>query len=857
MGRLSWPRGLVHGLVSGVLLACMRAPLGLDWTQTVAVSGSAAALFRAAALLAIGLSLRSRRRALAAGPGAAWLASVALGFALEGWVLDWSPGSRAGTVLALVAGTLLLRGLAGGAQDADGDPAAGAPASWRERAGLALVGAGALLALEALAHEVRLFTPGTSADHTGVGVAFLALLAVGAVSFGPLLRARGEDSKRLAGGLALGAGAAVAGLAFLTALGPDGLHGYLRRFDVLVDGLRGLDRALGGRLGIAGIPTLDGSAIGTLWATAILASASLVAPGLCIGATLGATRGIQRLAPVLFGAAVAQILLPGLITAFGRPWSLVEAQTVGFAWGFVAAGAGLAGIGAAVVAVARPGPRLVALSIAALSAGMPWARPGLVLWSVSPWSPSPVQPTLVWPTAEGLLTVEPGRDGMPQVTLDRWRMTPVSDELELDEHRIRIAWERLAPETRAAGVRGLFVGQMTPQRAAAFARLPGLALERTAPWPANEVEPHLFQPPGTAPGTWVSPAEARAALERGDYDWVVVPPVSGPIVTWKSEAREIWSGAELARWTALDLEAGTVGVLWWTSSALTRRGPVLEPVLVAIDRLEALSFGLVRGDVRAADLDSGPLFRLSTRPAPTPLAFLRTMPQQRSYLSTAAACAGLQSEAVPDLVRGLQIHFAAQELSSPYETRAQQVELEEDALRAFFQDVPPADRLDRLTREVWETVAWLVTEKRLPEQALVYLEPLSERFPGWTALQVALGHAYREFLEPEKALGFLLQALEARTDVPQIWAQAARCQDDLGRHADAAASWRRAVALAPTQTEYRRGLGIALARSGDPQGRPLLEDVLEQDPEDGEARRALLELLGQPPEAGADGNEDR
>jgi hypothetical protein len=47
-----------------------------------------------------------------------------------------------------------------------------------------------------------------------------------------------------------------------------------------------------------------------------------------------------------------------------------------------------------------------------------------------------------------LLTVDPARGGRPVLTLDRKRLTPVADEEEADERRMRIAWSLLSEERR-------------------------------------------------------------------------------------------------------------------------------------------------------------------------------------------------------------------------------------------------------------------------------------------------------------------------------------------------------------------------------------------------------------------------
>lgn len=844
MGRLTWLRRLAHGLCAGALLSCLRAPLGLDWTQIACVSGSTAALFRAAGLLGLALALDPARRALRSGPRAGWLAALCAGFALHGLVLDSGPESRAGYVLVLIVATLGLRALAGPRNE----PGESVPESLGrgERLGLLLIGAGAVLALETLAHEMRLLTLGTRADDTVLGSTFLALVALGAVAFGPLLARLGAERTRFAAGMGASAGAALGGLLFLTVLTPVGLHGYLRRFDLMLGPLRALDERLGGFLGMADLPTLDGASIGTFWTSAILAAATFVAPGFLLGATLGSARHIGRLSQVLLGAALGLFALPNVVRALGEPLGPEALGQSAFAWSCVALGAGVAGVGMALVALERRAGRVGGLGLAAALALVPWLKPNLVLWSFSPWAAHDIYPELVWPTAEGLLTVEPARDGTSIVTLDRKRLTPVQAEFMDDERRLRFAWDLLPLEQGVRRVRGLFVGQLTPERARVLRSLGALELDRTAPWHGAmpRLEEMLFSGLDTPPGMILAPGAARARIANGDYDWIVAAPIQGPIVSWKSEAREIWASAEAPRLTDLQLEDETVGVAWLPADSLGVRGARLEPLHLSLELLETFSVALLRGPARPTSDNTGPRFAIRSLQAPRPLQFLRTMPQQRSYLCASAWAASLESATAAGIVRGLQLHFAAQQLSSPYETRALQIEDDEEALRAFFSDAPAPGHLDRLSRELWQILAWLFTEKRMPEQALVYLEPLAERFAPWPNLDRALGRAYREVLEPELALRFLARARETDPQGVEPWAvevlrESALCAQDLGDERQAAEFLEQALALEPANADLQRALGLAYQRGGDGRGRAMLERILAEQPDDAEIRRAL------------------
>jgi len=608
------------------------------------------------------------------------------------------------------------------------------------------------------------------------------------------------------------------------------------------------------------VPTLDGASIGTLWTTAILSAAALVGPGLLLGATLGATRRAERAAPALLGAALGLVLLPALVRAQASVLTEEQCASTANAWNHLALGAAIAALGALLVASAGRSGRTGTVALALGAAAVPWLRPHFVLWNFSPWSASIVHPLLVTATPEGVLTVENARDGGRIVTLDRQRLTPTRDEEGGDERWLRYAWERLPERPPGTTVRGLLVGQLTPARARVLRSLPALELDRTAPWYASmaATEELLFEGEEAPPGRIVSPARARSDLKAGQYQWVVVPPIHGPLVAWKSEAREIWAAADAPRLTGLELERGVTGIVWFGSDALAPRGVEFEPVSLGIDRLETLSFALQRGEQREPDLESGPSFRVSFVEGPSPLTFLRTMPQHRALLLDTAWSSGLRSESMPGLVRGLRLHFAAQRFSSPYETRPQQIELDEDALRAFFEDVPEAGHLDRLTRELWETLAWLITEKRMPELALPFLEPLAERFQPWPALDLAVGHAYHEMLDPETALGFLERARREHPGVVQIYLEEASCQQDLERPEEAVGLLRMAQSLDPGNPGIQRLLGLALVRAGHPEGRPILDEILFQNPEDEEVREALLESLGPPgPPSGETAPEGR
>jgi tetratricopeptide (TPR) repeat protein len=209
-----------------------------------------------------------------------------------------------------------------------------------------------------------------------------------------------------------------------------------------------------------------------------------------------------------------------------------------------------------------------------------------------------------------------------------------------------------------------------------------------------------------------------------------------------------------------------------------------------------------------------------------------------------------RAEPGPEIARGLALHFGAQHLSSLFETRSQQVEIDEDALRAFFAAVPAQEAgLDAFTRALWTALARLFTDKRMPEQTLVYVEPVAERFAPWPELDRAVATAYREVLDPAGALPFLARARAAAPYDIGLLVESARWAAELGDTAGAIAFLEQALALQPGRPDLERELGLVRVRVGDESGRALLERALIHAPDDPEILRALGR---EPPDAGTE-----
>lgn len=845
MDRKPHVRPLLFGLVGGVLLSFARVPLGIDWTQVQAVEGVSAGLVRAAALLVLALTLAPASPLFR--DGLRWSAFLGLvtGFLLHAFLApEWmEPASRVGVARGLFVGFFLLLMLRGRGST----PAEGPERRTRaESVGLALAGLGAALALEGLAREIRQLAPFPGGDDV-VALVALGLIGAAAISFGPLLRRAGPEPLRVALGAGLAAGATLAGLSFLSRLTQDGLHAYLRRFDENSAWVRALDGWLGDPLGLKDVPVLGSGSVGTLWVTALLGAASLVVPLFVLGASLGGTRDVGRIRALLVGAGLGLLLEPSLIHAVARPIEGPAVPSTPWAWNWTLGGASLAAAGILLVGWGTAGRRAIGLAAALVVAAVPWIRPRLVVWTFSPWSIAPIEPVLVQPTAAGLVTVERARDGTPIVTLDRRRMSPIADEETVDAQRLQQSFALLPAAVRTGRVRTLFVGALTPSRAHALGGLGDLAIDRTVPWyeASEAVEALLFAGEAPPPGDRIEPARARARLSSGEYDWVIVPPVSGPILSWRSEAREPWSSAEAPRLHRLKLESG-VGVAWVMADSASARTLPDGLVLPWMQNLEGLALGWVVGDT--SDSPGGPLLLPTGEPLdePTRAEVLRLLPQQRGQPLEAAVGRRLGSagRALEDdpvrtaLAEGLERHLAAQVTSSPFETRAQQIEIDEDALRAFQRAAAASPGLDPFQRSLWEGLAWLTVEKRLPEEALVYLEPVADRFQPWPALDRAVARAYLEVLEPEEALRLLERASASVRDI-ELLTQMGEVAAGIGQVERAAGYWEEALALQPGNPRVLRAYGLARLENGDPGGREMLERYLASFPDDEAVRAAL------------------
>jgi tetratricopeptide (TPR) repeat protein len=780
------PLGL--GAVLGLALALGRAPLGVDLISTSAVAASEAFAWRGFALAGVALVLgrcagsRPRLGTIALGAALAFALHAAL--LSDTWRLEHPRSGWLVLAFALVGGWILRpRGHALLGPDEQ------ARLGLVERLGWLVAGAGAAVALEAVARPLRLLGGAGAVDAQVFAGVFLALLAAGAVCFAGLVP---ERLRPAACALALVGGA----LACAESLRP--LQEWSSR-----TGLDAFFRDPRWQLDLSHRARLSGEAL--------MGLRTWILPAFALGAALAwATRG-PRAGWIVFGAALGTALMPAVLTAtagFERDvLDELPSIRVGLGVALAAVGAATAVAGTrSLPALARWVPALLCAGAAGVVLGLPRAR----VLPLSPWENIPVQPVWMRDTAGGLLTVEHMFEGGRVVTLDRRRLTPTDVELEFDELALRSAWERVDPALREPRV--LLIGQLTPARARVLRELGAAAIDRSASWHAwmDELEVLLFDGDPRPPGAILG---ARELARSGPWDLIVAPAVAGDAPVVRAEdpeqgPRVVWCSArsDLARRD------------WGERVGLSLSG--LEDFLIA-PRQPA--------GVRAARPGGGP--------APWRRLMLREI--ERGQAQVAATLERLARGAADSehaaLAEGLALHAAAQRRSSPWESQAQAIELDARALELLAQ-AALAEPPDAFVRALWNELAHILVEKRAVALTEELLPELARRWAPWWQLERALARASLELLDPDGAAESLLRVVAERPLDLDARLECAVALSMAGRPAEAVAQLEAIEAVQPDRRDVRRLLAMELARLGDARAGPLLERLLAEDPDDEQLR---------------------
>ena len=832
MARLA--RQFLYGFLGGTLLSLLRAPAGLDLVHLATPSAFDAALFRAAALLALVPALDRARKAWRDGVAPLTLLSgLALGYGAHGLgpAGAWQLETRLEVLVVLLAATVLAFLLSGGRDpqrsDDPEDP------SLRERLGLALVGAGCAVALEHLARYSRLFGVGLPQDDSLFGAVFLVLLAIGAVAFAPLLRKAEWESARLAGLGVVVAASTYVGLRFADHLeytpGRDPLYNYLLRFG------------------------LDLTEIGTLEVTALLAAALFVVPGFACGALLGLARSANRLGALVTGGALGLVLLPWIVRATSRAYPDPELWEASWAWMPWILGLVLAGCGALlVVLTTKTGRRGAGFAYASVLLGIVCVvfLPRLAVWPFSPWYIVPIEPLLAVPDPLGMMTVEPERGGARIVTLDRQLVTPTARKEEVDQRRIEWSWMLLPDELRAAQPRVLFVGQMTPPRARVLRGLGAMRLERTVPWHGSvaALEEVLFEDEDAPPGARIEPREALKRIREGAYDLVLCTPIQGPLLRPKSAYVLPWGIPRAPSLQNLSVPEGTRAVVWVDAGADLSGRELPERAILAAKHFDDLSVGFLFGFDEARRSESTPAIFATGTPSDDGelgwnllqrLADRRAMVRLADWTARLAAANEADSSA-SKLASGLEVHYAAQAVSSPWQDYSSQIEIEEDELRLLYEAAAEGP-LDPFTRALWEDLALLLAEKRRIDMILVYLEPLMEQYGPWDTLERAVAYAYGEFNMPDEAIAVLEGILDRQPYQIDLLLEGAKFAAAKGDRDQRQGFIDRALAIQPEHFKGRLAQVELWLDAEDPRGEELLAELQALDPENDDLALMLAE----------------
>lgn len=817
----SLAKNLGFGLVTGLLLSALVPPLGLDLLQLPALAGDFAYRFRAAPFLAlwVAYSLWRGREDFAGG----WqLVGATLGFLGHGLFLrgPFEPTTRLGFGLLFVALTVVLVALARvrSARVESAPEATPAPSGTPllARLGLFLTGAGLALGLENLARGLRLFGGGLPEDGVVVGGVLLGLAWVGAVSFTRLVPSAGAHRELVLASAAGGIACALAayGLHLLGGLHSDALYAYWKRF---------------------GVGFTD---VGAWKPLAILAGASLVAPGFALGVVVRAPRRAELAAPLAGGAGLGLLAVPFVVDAFARSAAWPEVFTLATTTLVFATACVLAAVGCALASLAGARGRIRltggAVALATLASAFFPARP---VWSFSPWYRIPVEPVWARHTGHGMMTVELERGGEKVVTLDRRRLSPTGAEAAASASALAQSLALVPAERRAQGaLRLLFVGQLTPLVAFQLRELGDVDVDRTAPWydVFEELERELF---GATPpsGHALSPAEARRRIAAESYDLIYVAPTHGPLLFPTSAYLVPWGIPPAPVFGALDAPEGTVVVAWVDASAPLAARALPERALLAQTGYQHLRIGFVAGDVAA---DSGDASNLRARLVPTGapsarrsgLARLRRRGTWRAEHELVDLTRRLADAGDDPVLEGLALHYAAQKHSSPWESLALQTEIVEDELRAYF--AGSKESMDPFARTLWESIAAILVEKRRADLILVWVEPVAARYGPWPLLERAVAQAYKEFGEVEEAAAVLERLVQGTPhDIP-LRLDAADWSLRAGHPERALEHLRHGLDLQPGHTELEHQLAFLLIRLGDPEGRERLEARLAAHPEE-------------------------
>lgn len=801
-------RWLALGVVLGIVLGSSRAIDGMHASLLNSSSAFDRAGLRALPLLALGLTFGLRSVALAP---IALITGCLAGLLLQALALApcWIVESRLEAVglCAALAAVLLLATRNHPRRRYTGRHAL----QWL---GWCLAGSGLGACLEILARGLRGFGLGRPEDDATVAIALCATILLGALAFGRGGRA-GHSRAVLACGLTLAASLTLLGMQRMSQLiTPGALQGFLS--SLVTHPKLNLDWS-------QKLP-LSPSYLGSFAAGAPLAAAIWIAPGLALGASLGRQQRTGQLGACLCGLALGPWLLNFAIQSSSRVLELDQLSSYAGQnqWfplfiAFACGGSLLALFSAREQSL--EGGRKLAAALCLLSLSLPLFLRPQSNWCFSPWLTGTGRiPNWVAETPNGLLSVE-GWDADKVAWIDARRLTPTHNEAAAERERLKAALTLIASSDSA---RILLCGPLSSPLLEVLSDRPDWSVDRCADW--FEFGPKLEQSlhgEMTMPaGEWLSPPEAGAALRSGAYAMVLAPSNFGPHILGPPGVQ--WIAAPTAPATRAWLDSATPIVAWLPSSSRIAARELGTEVLLQVRPLEAPSAAILsRGALAAARQTKLELMpcQAPRRRAEWGLWIDRNAPISAHAERAQFAARLSDSNPQSPLATFLGEHFAAQTISSPWESRAERVEFDPAHLapltEALLQREPSP-----LERDLLEELAPILVGQRRPDVILEQLQPIAEVWAPWTALDWAVLEAQIEFdLDAEVRAGF--ERLQARLpESIEIALRAAEWALDKQRPDEASAHLDRAREIAPKSVDFtvleERLQALREAADGDP-----------------------------------------
>ncbi len=441
-----------------------------------------------------------------------------------------------------------------------------------------------------------------------------------------------------------------------------------------------------------------------------------------------------------------------------------------------------------------------------------------------PWQRTKVEPIWMVETPQGQLAVTSNGAGAYQALLDQTPLTADGLNGRLNDRCMAVSMGLLETKTRAKA-RILLIGVLSPHTADHLQKLGASHIDRVVPF--NSAVGHACESSLAGgekyerpPGDMIDREEANARLKHGDYDLVLALPTPGVDCVPPSFPKD--PKAVMVFWYALDGLQGTrtsnrQGLLCsdglarfafaWTSS-------------VALDNASetsATSATLAAGGGGLSRLRWHTLRRWDR----TPLGFAQSL---GSFSQEADETDALLFGTLQDL-------FAAQTLSSPFETEFQRFELPREQVSRLVQALERGPSTP-FYLEIAGGLARTLVGKRDVGAIMEFLPSLSKAMGEPYELERSLARAELESLEPKAAAARLQRLRQAWPAEVGLLEELGTALDQSEQHASAAGVWETLRGIHPNEWHFEKAWILSLVRAGDARAPAALKTALSRHPED-------------------------